>query len=87
MLDTDFKTHDYTDRKWGHDFGVHEVIDQGRKLKLFGWGKRILPGDYLILPNGVHTTRYQVEDIIYENNPPDMWWATVNFSPRENKNA
>lgn len=77
------KTHDYTQRFWGHDFAIHEVIDKGRKLRTSGFGRGIREGDYLILPNEGHTTRYQVENIEYMLDPDDMWFAGLVFAPRE----
>jgi hypothetical protein len=76
------KTHDYTRRTWGHDFSTTAVIDGGLRLKLAGWGFGIKAGDYLLLPNGSATTRYQVESIDYRSDPPDMWFAEAVFAPR-----
>jgi len=47
-----------------------------------GWGSGIKAGDYLILPNGSETTRYQVDSIDYRMDPPDMWFADAVFAPR-----
>lgn len=77
------QTHDYTKRTWGHDFSTVKVIDGGFRLKLAGWGLGIKPGDYLILPNGDATTRYQVEHIDYRSDPPDMWFAEATFASRQ----
>jgi len=76
------KTHDYTRRTWGHDCTTMAVTDGGRQLRLSGWGSGIEAGDYLILPNGDSTTRYQVEKIDYRMDPPDMWFAEATFAPR-----
>lgn len=76
------KTHDYTDRSWGHDYFILTVIDKGQQLMAGGWGNGISQSDYLILSNGAGTTRYLVEKIRYEYDPPDMWFATLKFAPR-----
>ena len=76
------KTHDYTRRAWGHNYEITQVIDGGLNLSMCGWGNGIRKGDFLILPNGNETTRYQVKSIEYYNNPPDMWKASVKFAPR-----
>lgn len=77
------QTHDYTRRTWGHDYSTTQVIDGGMRLRLAGWGHGIEAGDYLILPNGSDTTRYQVEKIDYRMDPPDMWFADAVFAPRQ----
>jgi hypothetical protein len=61
--------------------------DGGMRLRMAGWGLGIKDGDYLILPNGSNTTRYQVERISYRADPPDMWFADVVFAPRTSVSA
>jgi hypothetical protein len=72
-------THDYTDRYWGH---YNTIQGAGERMVIIGWGKGIEEGDYLILPNGKGTTRYQVEDVEYFRDPPDMWRIEAAFAPR-----
>ena len=76
------KTHDFSVRCWGHNYGIREVVDGGQGLKLYGWGRGIVDGDFLILRNGGKTTRYRVVSVRYEQNPPDMWFAEAAFAPR-----
>ena len=80
---TEQKTHDYTRRTWGHDYTIFNVIDNGQRLRLSGWGFGIRTGDYLILPNGPATTRYHVDNIDYKTDPSDMWFAEATFAPRQ----
>jgi hypothetical protein len=75
-------THDYTRRSWGHDYSITEVIDGGKRLRMMGWGRGIAAGDYLVIPNGDSTTRYEVEKIDYRSDPADMWFAEAQFAPR-----
>jgi MioC protein len=77
------REHDYTTRHWGHDVAIHRVMDGGNILGVSGWGGGVKRGDYLILPQGEGTTRYQVEHIFYQPDPPDMWSATLHFAPRD----
>jgi hypothetical protein len=79
---TETKTHDYTRRVWGHDFIVTQLMDDGWKLSLTGWGRGISEGDFIILPNARTTTRYRIASIEYCMNPTDMWNATAEFAPR-----
>lgn len=79
---TDQKTHDFTATKWGWNAQVMHVHEQGKRLGLVGWGNGISKGDYLILPNGDDSTRYQVEGIKYRADPADMWFADAVFAPR-----
>ncbi len=75
-------THDYTNRHWGHDFYISDVMEYGEQLLVGGWGKGIKAGHYLILPNGESSTRYKVKSIEYHRDPADMWSAEVTFAPR-----
>lgn len=76
------QTHDYTRRAWGHDYSIVSLIEDGQRLRLAGWGSGIAAGDYLLLPSGSNTTRYQVTSIDYRRDPPDMWFADAAFAPR-----
>ncbi|WP_407563351.1 hypothetical protein [Streptomyces sp. 184] len=81
------RTHDYGPgrRCWGHDFTIVRVLDGGR-VSAMGWGPiltpRIRTGDYLLLDNRGSATRYQVREIAYQMDPPDMWSACLDFAPR-----
>ena len=77
------KTHDYTVRGWGHNFGINTVKRGGKVLSAYGWGSGIAKGHFLILPNGHGQTRYQVTSIRYAPDPPDMWFAELRFAPRK----
>jgi hypothetical protein len=76
-------THDYTVRTWGHDFGISHSNHGGFDVSAYGWGEGIRTGDYLILPNGERTTRYEVRAVRYMRNPRDQWFAELLFAPRE----
>lgn len=78
-------THDYSGgkRRFGHDYTVIKISDDGKDAALMGWGFGVKEGDYLIIdgaPN--NTTRYQVKSIKYRSDPRDMWSARVAFAPR-----
>lgn len=77
------QTHDLTKRMWGQDYAINEVIKNGARLRLVIWSsKQIVVGDYLIIRNGGNTTRYQVDEVKYCADPPDMLFAKVSFAPR-----
>lgn len=78
------KTVDYSVRGWGHDYMIHLVSMSGEIVHASGWcADRLKPGDYLILPGSRGgTTRYQVESVEQESNPPDQWHAVLRFAPR-----
>ena len=76
-------THDYTKREWGHDYFIDHVLDGGIRLRGGGWGSGIEEGDYLLMRNGAATTRYRVAEVKYMRDPPDMWFATLDFAPRK----
>ena len=73
------KTHDYTQSHGGDDY-IFDPIEEGNGGYLTGQGRGIERGDYLILSDGSHCHRYQVEEIDYYSNPPDMWIALVKKS-------
>lgn len=69
-------THDYTKYFCGRDY-IFEPIDNETKGYMTGQGKGIKRGDYIILCNGSKSCRYQVEEIDYYSEPPDMWIALL----------
>lgn len=79
------KTHDYTNRYWGHDYGITEIINKDT-IRMYGWGRGIKKGDFILLENNSHgireSTRYKITAIEYKDDPPDMWTATAKFAPR-----
>lgn len=81
------KTHDYTNRYWGHDY-IFEPVDGGLHGTMMGWSSTILgkftikEGDFLLLQNGSDASRYKVMSISYFADPKDMWKGTVEFAPR-----
>mgnify|MGYP001586546030 CR=1 FL=1 len=75
------KTHDYTMRGPGHDC-TFRPINGGLEADMIGWGHGLEKGDYLILSNGADTTRYQIAEIKYFSDPPDMWALRAKFAPR-----
>jgi len=81
---TESTTHDFSKEKrtWGHDISFEPIDGDPERGKVYGWCYGIKIGDYLILQNGEGTTRYQVEDIKYRNDPPDMFFGTAVFAPR-----
>jgi hypothetical protein len=76
-------THDLSGKSWGCSYNVMKIHDRGMRADLAGWQSGIKNGDFLILKQTAGTTRYLVESIRYESNPPDMWFAKVSFAPRE----
>ena len=75
-------THDISRKSWGCNYNVMEFRDGGMSVDLVGWRSGIKNGDFLLLKQDDGTTRYLVESIRYESNPPDMWFATASFAPR-----
>lgn len=70
------KTYDYTQYVSGRDY-IFESIDNQAKGYMTGLRTGIQRGDYIILCNSSNTCRYQVEDIDYYSEPPDMWIALL----------
>lgn len=74
------KTHDYTKYSERNNY-IFEPTEGGNRGYLTGQGSGIKRGDYLILSDGSHCHRYQVEEIDYYSNPPDMWVASLKKIP------
>lgn len=82
--------HIFTEKKrgWGHDYCIRDVLEAGAILKAMGWKRGIRAGDFMIFTHsrpakdGSKTVRYQVTEIQYYRDPPDMWSAKLEFSPR-----
>lgn len=70
------KTYDYTQLVCGRDY-VFEPTDNQTSCYITGQGRGIKSGDYIILQNGSGACRYQVEEINYYSDPPDMWMALL----------
>lgn len=69
-------THNYLASKWRNSY-IFEVLEQGVRGYITAQGRGVQLGDYLILPYGSTSAKYQVEEITYYSNPPDMWIALV----------
>jgi len=70
------KTHDFTQCVSGSDY-VFEVAENFTTAYMTARGKGVKPNDYIILQIGSDSHRYQVEQIDYYSNPPDMWMALI----------
>jgi hypothetical protein len=71
-----FKTHDYRRLVCGEDY-VLEMKDESNCGYMTGQGSGIKCGDYLVLANNHELARYQIKEIDYYSNPPDLWIALV----------
>ena len=77
------ETHDLSRRTWGNNYNVHSVEDKGHTITISGWRKNIKIKDYIILKQRETTTRYQVQEIKYQSDPDDMFFALATFAPRD----
>ena len=82
-----FDTHDYRKehRRWGHDYTFDPVEGTaGRSATMCGWGRGLKKGDYILMSHSEGgESRYQIDEVNYFSNPPDMWSAKVSFAPRQ----
>jgi MioC protein len=70
------KIHDYTRAEKEGSY-IFEPIEGALKGYMTGRGGRMKCGDLVILPDGCGSSRYQVDQIDYYSNPPDMWIALL----------
>ena len=75
-------THDYRKQGWGHAVRARLATEDGRVIDIDGHGRGIRPGDYLLMRAGSGETRYQVDEIEYQRDPPDMFFGRATFAPR-----
>lgn len=75
------RSHDYTQPRWGHSVEIIQTDDDRMTAQVVGFGHGVRAGDYLLLANGLQSTRYQIMKLQY-GSPPDCWSADVAFSPR-----
>ena len=73
-------THDYTRPTWGH--AVEVISINGHEARVIGFGRGVHAGDYLLLPNGLGSTRYRIDSLEHKR-PADCWAASISFAPRE----
>lgn len=78
------KTHNYTKarRRWGHDYVIASIENEGLILNAMGWGHGLRPGDYILMDNAKDSTRYKIQEVSYMADPKDMWEATLTFAAR-----
>ena len=68
--------HHYTQQEWEHDF-TFESLACGKQSYMRGRDGTIQQGDYVVLQNGSHATRYQVDEINYDATLSDCWVARL----------
>jgi MioC protein len=69
------KTHNYTRRVNGQHYVLEAA--EGDRWAMTAQGRGVKPGDYLLLQEEGRSVRYQVEQIAYYAEPPDMWVALL----------
>jgi len=70
------RTHDYRHLVWGSDY-VFELLNTEMLASMTGIGEGIKADDYIILQKDGKSYRYQVQQIDYYSDPPDMWIAVL----------
>lgn len=66
-------------RFWGHDYFISRRSEDGKQLKISGFGRGIKAGEYILLEHSNHVdiVAFRIEDIYYETDPRDMFWANL----------
>jgi hypothetical protein len=73
----EIKTHNYTHLVSGKDY-VLERSEDTQKSHMTATGKNIKSGDCIIVTEADgKCCKYQVEEIDYYSDPPDMWMALL----------
>jgi hypothetical protein len=81
-------THDLVKHVWGNGVSLTMPVPdpEGQNailLRIAGHSHtKIVKGDYILLANGEHSTRYIVDEIDYMLDVTDMFKALVRFYPR-----
>ena len=74
-------THNYT----GHVHDQHYVLEaaiadpnqEGDRFTMTAYGDRLKAGDFILLRQNGEKVRFQVEQIDYYCDPPDLWIAQL----------
>lgn len=66
---------------WGHSIGYTPMEDN--RLDAYGWGRGLRVGDYVVLTNTKTGGQpwYTVESIQYARDPPDQFFAVLQWMP------
>lgn len=78
------KTYDFCARLRGKDY-VFEQTENEAKGYMTAQCKGIAIGDYIILKHDTEPCCYQVEQIDYYSDPPDMWIALLTKSANSSR--
>ena len=71
------KTHNYTHLVCGKDYVLEKSENTG-KSQMTATGKNVKSGDCIIITGSDgNSYKYQVEEIDYYSDPPDMWMALL----------
>ena len=64
---------------------VFKSKDGGQKITVSGWNSHLKwrAGDFVILELKDRSTRYKVTEMERMTNPPDQYFAEMEFAPRE----
>lgn len=71
------KIHDYTRAEYGKDYIFESAAHNYTQGYMTARGKGVKCGDYIIFKKYKEAYRYQVKEIDYYSNPPDMWMALL----------
>jgi hypothetical protein len=73
------QVHDFQRGRWGHNINTLSVTDDRSILEVAGWCQDVIErGDYVVLRP---KARYVVRQIRYAGDPPDMFFARLEFVP------
>jgi len=63
---------------------VFSVKNGGQQITVSGWYSNLKwkSGDFVVLEMADRSTRYKVKDIRHMANPPDQYFADMEFAPR-----
>lgn len=70
------KVHDLTQDDWDHSFSYDPTGREG-EIYLTSQGRNVQPGDCIVIGNPSGYIDYQVREIEYYAEPPDMWIALL----------
>lgn len=59
------------------EFALNEIKDQSGSYYMTAQGAPVQPGDYIEITQSQQCAKYQVDDVEYYCDPPDMWRAVL----------
>lgn len=70
-------THDLTGERYGDDYVITAILDNGDRIELYAWVKGVEKGDDVLLHSGSGIATYRIDRIFDMSKVTGMWRADL----------